>query len=95
MSDVYHFFYMISGLPAHEYRKLKHQLKAEGILSIKRPKECTLKKSYLVEGSGFVWKAFDFVYIHLDSALGRGVMRCIRLAKQKIKSANKQTSKVI
>lgn len=85
MSEVYHCFYTLSGLPAPQYREVKHQLKAEGILCIKRPKECTLKKSYLVNSSGFVWKVFDFVYTHLNSALGRGVMRCIRLANQKVK----------
>lgn len=85
MSEVYHCVYTLSGLPPKQYRELKAQLKAAGILDIKRPKECTLTKSYLVENKGLAGKVFDLTYVHLDSWFGRISMRCIRTLRRIIK----------
>lgn len=85
MSEVYHCIYTLSGLPPKQYRALKAQLKAAGILDIRRPKECTLTRSYLVENKGLAGKVFDLAYIHLDSWCGRISMRCIRTLRRIVK----------
>lgn len=85
MSEVYQCFYTIAGLPSGQFKVIKRQLKSEGLLCIRRPKECTLKRSYLVEHSKISGKIFDFVYIHLDSNIGFALMRCIRLSVRVLK----------
>lgn len=87
MSEVYHCFYTICGLPSDRYRETKRKLMADGLLSIRRPKECTLQRSYLVDHSTISGKIFDFVFIRLDSDIGRTMMRCIRLANRIRKKA--------
>ena len=82
MSEVYHCFYTITGLPSDQYSAIKKKLKADGILLIRRPKECTLRRSYLVNHSMISGKIFDFVFIRLDSDIERTMMRCIRLANR-------------
>ena len=82
MSEVYHCFYTITGLPSDQYRAIKKKLKADGILLIRRPKECTLQRSYLVDHLTISGKIFDFVFVRLDSKIGRAMMRCIRLASR-------------
>lgn len=79
MSEVYQCFYTIAGLPHSQFKAVKCQLKAKGLFLIRRPKECTLSRSYLVDHSKISGKIFDFVYIHLDSNIGLALMRCIRL----------------
>ena len=91
MSEVYSCFYTIAGLPSDLYREVKSKLQEENILSIKRPKECTLERSYLVDHSRIVGKLFDFVYVHLDSKIGFFIMRCIRLANRRRKMILKQS----
>ena len=82
MSEIYHLSYAIAGQPLKKYYILKKKLKWDGISSIKRPEECTLKKSYLVNHSTVTGKIFDFVFIHLDSNIGLTTMYCIRLANR-------------
>lgn len=85
MSEVYNCLYTISGLPSNQYKNLKMELRERGVLDIKRPKECTLKESYLVNNLSFIGKLFNFIYVHLDSKIGLAAMRCLRLANQKRK----------
>lgn len=80
MSEVYRCFYMIAGLPSGQFKTVKRQLKSEGLFLIRRPKECTLRQSYLVDHSKISGKIFDFAYIHLPSNIGLVLMRCIRLS---------------
>lgn len=87
MSEVYQCFYTIAGLPSGQFKAIKRQLKSEGIFLIRRPKECTLGRSYLVNHSKISGKIFDFVYIHLDSNIGLTLMRCIRLSVRALKRA--------
>lgn len=86
MSEVYHCFYTITGLPSDQYSAIKKKLKADGILLIRRPKECTLRRSYLVNHSTISGKIFDFVFIRLDSEIGRTMMKIIRSANRIRKS---------
>ena len=90
MAEVYNCIYTISGLPSSQYKQLKEKLKSEGILLIKRPKECTLKESYLVSRSGISGKVFNFIYIHINSNIGLVAMRCLRLINQKRKTLNQK-----
>lgn len=85
MSEIYNCLYIVSGLPHKQYKEIKDKLKEQGILKIKRPKECTLKESYLIPNLGIVGKIFNYIFIHLDSALGRKMMRCIRILNEKLK----------
>lgn len=86
ITEVYQCFYTFSGLPFNQYIATKHQLKSKGLFLIRRPKECTIKQSYLVDHSKIYGKIFDFVYIHLDTNIGRALMRCIRLSVKIIKN---------
>lgn len=85
MSEVYNCLYTLVGLPTEQYRELKQQLKAAGILSIKRPKECTLTRSYLVDHESIAGKIFDLLYIHLDFQISRIAMRYLRMLRRVIK----------
>lgn len=87
MSEVYQCFYTLAGLPSGQFKAVKHQLKSEGLFLIQRPKECTLRHSYLVDHSKIFGKIFDFAYIRLDSNIGRILMRCIRLSVRALKKA--------
>ena len=85
MSEVYQCFYTIAGVPSGQFKAVKHQLKLEGYFLIRRPKECTLRQSYLVDHSKIFGKIFDFVYIRLNSNIGFTLMRCIRLSVRALK----------
>ena len=85
MSEVYQCFYTIAGLPIDQFKIVRRRLKVEGIFRIRRPKECTLEQSYLVDHSKFSGKIFDFIYIRLNSNIGLALMRCIRLAVKAFK----------
>ena len=85
MSEVYQCSYMITKLPSSRFKVVKRQLKAEGLILIRRPKECTLEKSYLVDHSKFFGKIFDFIYVRLNSNIGLALMRYIRLSVKVLK----------
>lgn len=85
MSEVYQCIYTIAGLPSGQFKAVKRQLKLEGLFLIRRPKECTLRQSYLVDHSKIFGKIFDFVYIRLNSNIGLTLMRCIRFSVRALK----------
>lgn len=87
MSEVYQCLYTIAGLSSEQFRVAKCQLKSEGLFLIRRPKECTLMRSYLVDHSKISGKIFDFVYIRLNSNIGLSLMRCIRVSVRVFKKA--------
>ena len=84
MASLYMLVYTMCGLPSKRYKEMKKNLQQEGILPYRRPKECTLKKSYMVSSENIVGKVFDFIYLHLNTNWGCIVMRRIRFVRKRL-----------
>lgn len=82
MASLYMLIYVICGLPKSQYKISKKTLREKGILLYKRPKECTLKKSYMLDTGNTIGKLFDRIYLHLNTNWGRAIMRGVRVSRR-------------
>lgn len=89
MSCFYLLIYTMCGLPSKRYTEMKKKLQNEGIFPYQRPKECTLKKTYMVNHESIVGKTFDFIYFHMNTNWGCKVIRKIRVVRKKFKELTK------
>ena len=86
MSELYTLIYVVCGLPKDQYRIYRKKFRDKGILLFKRPKECTLGKSYMIDNDCIAGKIFDYIYLHLNTNWGRKLMRVIRILRKILKN---------
>lgn len=75
MSFLWGTIFRIVNLPRKEANSYLKQLKECGLYPYKRPKRCTIKKSYQINREDFIGKCFDKIYINLHTRCGYFIMR--------------------
>ena len=73
MSNLWHMLYIIARMSTGQAEAL-NTLHRDGLFPYFRPKECTLRKSYVTTRTDFVGKLFDELYIHMHRPWGFSLM---------------------
>lgn len=85
MSTLWSTIWHISMMPRKQAKAALGELKREGLFPRKRPKECTLDRSYMTSRTSLYGKLFDFLYIHQASRLGYRAIRFLNLIRTALK----------
>lgn len=67
-----------ASLPPKESRLALKQLKEEGLFPFRRPKECTLTRSYMTDREDIIGKIYDKLYMNLHTRWGYAGIFLIR-----------------
>lgn len=78
MSNLWFEMYTLSGMPTREADSYLKRLREERLFPFIRPKECTLRKSYMTRRTDSVGKLFDIIYINQHRPWGYFSMRLLR-----------------
>jgi len=70
MSVLWNCLYGVTRLPLRDARKVTAALHRCGLFPFRRPKSCTLTRSFIFPGDSFGVRAFDWVYIRMHTRLG-------------------------
>ena len=70
--------YEASQLPHKEARQATKELQKYGLFPCRRPKECTMKTSFMTDRTDLVGRVFDQVYLHLHTRWGYAAMRILQ-----------------
>ncbi len=85
MSNLWMELRVLAMMPFSERNRHLNELKRYGLFPMRKPKECTLKKSYMTTRSDFVGKLFEWIYMHMNRRFGFFLM-CVWCQLEKIKS---------
>lgn len=85
MSNLWAYMRLSSTLETGEFRKYIQRAEESGIFPIRRPKECTLTRSYMTSRTGLIGKLYDFIYTHQHRRWGLCLMRLYHLVYKCIK----------
>ncbi len=78
MSNIWQALYMILQINDKKANEKISIMRNEKIYPCKRPKTCTLSRSYVIDNKTFKGKVFDFVYLHMNLVWGFSLMRVLR-----------------
>lgn len=76
MSYLYGALFHIAAMPQKDARQEIKNLRNAGLFPFKRPKVCSIQKSYYVNRGGTVEKLHDFIYCRITVPSGYYAMRC-------------------
>lgn len=74
MSFLWMALYEILHLPGPQRKQAMAQLKQEGLFPFHRPKECTLKRSYMTDRDDLLGKIYDKLFLNLHRPWAYAVM---------------------
>ena len=75
MSYLFGAMFCIASLPPRWRRRYLHETKQLRVFPYRRPKNCTISKSYHMNNGGTVEKIYDYIYSHLCTPWGYFAMR--------------------
>ena len=75
MSNLWWYLFECTKLDRKEFHAGVRQAKEAGLFPARRPKECTLKRSYMTQRTDLFGKVFDYLYMHLHRPWGLMLMR--------------------
>ena len=75
MSFIWGALYRIAQMPGEEAAPYIRQLRERGLYPYKRPKECSITKSYQTDRKDWVGQLHDKIYINISTQLGYCAMR--------------------
>lgn len=75
MSNLWFEMFSLTALPRKEAKIYLKELKKKGLFPYRRPRECTLKKSYQTTRTDIAGKVFDLIYTHMNTRIGYLFMR--------------------
>ena len=75
MSNLWAYLFECTKLDRKEFHAGVRQAKEAGLFPARRPKECTLKRSYMTQRTDLFGKVFDYLYMHLHRPWGLMLMR--------------------
>lgn len=77
MSYLFGALYHVAGMENRETRReFLREIREKGLFPYRRPKSCTLRKSYQMNRGDWVEKIHDRIYINLSTRMGFAAMRC-------------------
>ncbi|MCR5809462.1 MAG: glycosyltransferase family 2 protein [Clostridiales bacterium] len=82
MSNLWPYLMNTAGLDRKSSREALRRVKEIGLFPIRRPPECTLRKTYMSTRTDLFGKVFDFIGTHLHRRWGFAVMRLYNLIKR-------------
>lgn len=88
MSFLYGTMYRIAQMPRQEASIYLSKLRVSGLYPYRRPKECTITRSYETARTDWMGKLFDYIYLHICTPSGFFTMRLwlfLGKAKQKLR----------
>ena len=83
MGNLWTYLMNAAGLDRTGSREALRRVSKNGLFPIRRPPECTLRKTYMTTRTDLFGKAFDFVGTHLHRRWGFAVMRLYCLLQRK------------
>jgi glycosyltransferase involved in cell wall biosynthesis len=84
MSSLWSVIWLVSMMPKEREKTELASLKKEDLFPRKRPRECTLDKSYMFSKYGLRGRILDFFYIRQASYLGYFAMRTINWMRNSV-----------
>lgn len=78
MSFLWGTLYDAAGAPKEVTKEAMAELKKAGLYPFRKPKDCTITDSYMVDKTTLVGKIFDFVYRNLHRPWGYHTMRLLQ-----------------
>ena len=79
MSNLWAYMQICTGLDGKEYHRRVRQAKEAGIFPIRRPRECTLTRSYMTTRTDLLGKIYELIYMHQHRSWGVWGMRLYHL----------------